>query len=294
MSFKQFFLSLGNGAQIAFCLAFVFLGLLLTVILTAFIGLSAGWQITDINYLRLMQNLQGFFVFILPALLCGSLFSAKPSDYLDLSFARQNSNFPKILIAILVMPLALPLINFLAEWNASWDLPQIFIEMEQSTAILMERFLAVETFAGLLGNIFMIALLPAIGEELLFRGFLQKRFLSIFKNRAASAHLAIWLTAIIFSAIHLQMLGFVPRLILGALLGYLAFWGGNLWFSIIAHFVNNALAVILSFCVNHRIISEDLPEIGKSGGWLIVALSVILVLALMTFFARRRSPKNFN
>ncbi len=93
----------------------------------------------------------------------------------------------------------------------------------------------------------MIALLPALGEELLFRGVAQR----LLANWSGNAHVAVWVAAILFSAIHMQFLGFVPRLCMGAALGYLFLWSGNRWYPIIAHFANNAMAVVIVYMQQH-------------------------------------------
>src|SRR5207344_1198984 len=97
-------------------------------------------------------------------------------------------------------------------------------------------------------NLFIIAFLPALGEELFFRGMMQKLFSQLTKNN----HLAIIITSIIFSAIHLQFYGFLPRMVLGIFLGYLLVWSGSLWLPILAHFVNNASAVLFTFLDNQH------------------------------------------
>ncbi len=87
--------------------------------------------------------------------------------------------------------------------------------------------------------LFVIAVLPAIGEELVFRGLIQNEL----KRLTQNVHVAIWVSALLFSAFHLQFFGFVPRLLLGALFGYLYYWSGNLSMAVLAHFTNNAVAV---------------------------------------------------
>ena len=95
----------------------------------------------------------------------------------------------------------------------------------------------------LLIAIVIIAIIPAIGEELLFRGILQNLFFRSTRN----IHIAILTSAFVFSAIHLQLYGFLPRFLLGVLFGYLYWWAKNLIFPIIAHFFNNSFALTISF-----------------------------------------------
>ncbi len=113
-------------------------------------------------------------------------------------------------------------------------------QQEDQLATLTQRFLYMPSAVDLAINLLMIALIPAIGEELLFRGCLQPIFGRLVKN----AHVGIWLAAIVFSAIHLQFYGFIPRMLLGALFGYLYYYGNSMWYPILGHFLNNGSAVV--------------------------------------------------
>ena len=143
---------------------------------------------------------------------------------------------------------------------------------------LTDSFLKMETPGDMVFNVILIGLIPAIGEELFFRGVLQRIFGELFKNK----HWSVWITAVIFSAVHLQFFGFVPRLLLGAMLGYLFLWSGSLWLPIIAHFVNNATAVILAYTYNSEIFSFNPNTIGSNDeSMLPVLISTVLVAFLM-------------
>ena len=120
---------------------------------------------------------------------------------------------------------------------------QWMIDKEDQADNLIDTLVSSNTFGTMMINLFIIALIPAIGEELIFRGVFQKIFVKLFK----SGHLAIWVTAFIFSAIHFQFFGFIPRFILGLVFGYLFFWSGTLWLPVISHFINNAFPVILTY-----------------------------------------------
>lgn len=111
--------------------------------------------------------------------------------------------------------------------------------MEEITKIVVLD----STISGLLMNLVIMAVIPAVGEELIFRGCLQR----IFCKWIASPHVCIWLVAIIFSAIHMQFYGFLPRMLIGALFGYLYFWSKNIYVPIFAHFLNNASVTVMAF-----------------------------------------------
>jgi membrane protease YdiL (CAAX protease family) len=126
----------------------------------------------------------------------------------------------------------------LPDWLSGVE--QWMIEKEDNATRLTDSLMTSNTFWIMILNVLVIAVMPAIGEELIFRGIFQKIFYNLFK----SGHLAIWFTAFVFSAIHFQFFGFVPRFILGLVFGYLFLWSGTLWLPVISHFVNNAVPVI--------------------------------------------------
>ena len=147
----------------------------------------------------------------------------------------------------LVMALGLTFIitiSPLVEWNMNMEFPDFLKgveswarDAEDKAAELTKAMTSFESVGDLVLGLIVIALLPAIGEELVFRGLFQNEFF----RGSGNIHLSIWLAAIIFSAIHLQFYGFVPRLLLGALFGYLYYWSGSLLIPMFAHFVNNAI-----------------------------------------------------
>jgi membrane protease YdiL (CAAX protease family) len=136
---------------------------------------------------------------------------------------------------------------------------------EDNATHLIDLLIASNTFGIMIFNVFMLAVIPAIGEELIFRGVFQKIFYSLFK----SGHLAIWITAFVFSALHFQFFGFIPRFILGLLFGYLFYWSGTLWLPVISHFVNNAVPVIGAY-------------IQSKGDFGIVSWEQVIILPLIT------------
>ena len=136
-----------------------------------------------------------------------------------------------------------PFIGLLLEWNMMIPFPDWLLSSDGKSEAIVEAFLKMSTYWDLLFTLLVVAVVPAIGEELLFRGYLQQSFSKWLSN----PHVAIIVTAVLFSAIHLHFQGFFPRFILGVLLGYLFYWSGSLWLPILAHFTNNAQAVIFSY-----------------------------------------------
>lgn len=186
------------------------------------------------------------------------------------------------MICIVFFMVAFPLVNYLAEWNATWNLPTFlgnWLEGKESQAEeITKLFLDMPNVGLLILNLIMIALLPAIGEELIFRGIMQRGL-----QKMMNPHVAIWLAAILFSAVHMQFLGFVPRMLMGVAMGYLFFWSGNLWYPIIAHFTNNALAVGVAYGIQHNSIDSSLESAGI-GNPTIAAFSLIFCLMLLYLF----------
>jgi len=158
-----------------------------------------------------------------------------------------------ILLSPIVMILANPIIGLSMELNnflipeGSW-LETIFKPMEEKAAEATEAFLHMPDTGKRFRNLILIALIPAVCEEFVFRGVLQSQFAKWTKN----VHYGVWISAFFFSAIHMQFYGFIPRMLMGGLLGYLLVWSGSIWAPIIAHFTNNGLAVLASYYVQHQ------------------------------------------
>ena len=195
---------------------------------------------------KVLQIFSQVGLFILPALLFAYLTNKaiKP----ELSF---TSSLPTktMLITVFSTLLAIPFINLLAQWNSNWHLPDFLSKTEEWMRVmqtqndqLMELILIMDSPSSIALNFLMMAILPAIGEELIFRGVIQKQLTRWVSN----PHLAIFLTAVFFSAFHMQFLGFLSRLLLGMLFGYLFYYSKNIWVPILAHFVNNSLALVLA------------------------------------------------
>ena len=148
---------------------------------------------------------------------------------------------------------------------------------------ITEAFLSTKSIGGLIGNIFIVAVLPAIGEELLFRGLLQ----GLIKKMTGNFHWAIWVTAALFSALHLQFFGFLPRMLLGAFFGYLLEWTGTLWLPVIAHFINNASGVVIFFFTGTGLEPDkaDSPIFGNNTFFYAVLSSIALWFLLKYLYS---------
>ncbi|MGB0404528.1 MAG: lysostaphin resistance A-like protein [Salibacteraceae bacterium] len=234
--------------------------------------------------MKLSQALITIGTFLVPALILARVYKQKISEF----FLTKSIRFDLLVITTLLAFAAIPVIAWMAELNSqmifpeslSW-LEEIIRSAEDNAMVLTEALLNVTTYPELAINVVVIAVLPALGEEFLFRGALQQTLIKSGKNR----HAAIWITAIIFSAIHFQFYGFLPRMVLGALFGYLMVWGGSIWYSVWAHFINNATSVYIMFLINRKEVEGDLETFGaNSGDWFYAILGVVVVLASLGFF----------
>jgi uncharacterized protein len=218
-------------------------------------------SIKILKFLQLVQSI-GLFV-IIPFLFA---YFAYPSIIESLRLKRKIS-FNILVITILAGICFLPFSNLLVWLNSFLELPDFMSVIEQkmraaenSATEMTTAFLNVSDTTGLLYNVLLIAIIPAIGEELLFRGLLQKTFIELTKN----IHWGVWISAIIFSTIHFQFFGFLPRLFLGVFFGYMLEYSGSLWIPIVAHFVNNLTGVLLSYFVAKNAIPNDAGDFGMT------------------------------
>ena len=259
---------------------------LVLIFVVAFTGLllSSVTILLCANYLNNMvvmkwlQLIQTAFTFVLPAFLLAH-FVGQGVSYLKFTPIRSSLMW---LGVILLMPLALPAVNWLKSLNDLVVLPHFMSgvelwmqQMEHQSELLTEKFLSVSSYSALALNLLVMAAIPALGEELFFRGILQTVL-----GEKLNRHLAVWITAFIFSAIHLQFYGFLPRFLLGAALGYLFLFSGSIWASIVAHFINNALAVVLFFLTFNGYLTFDMDALGTQNTWWLGFLSLTLVCLL--------------
>ena len=187
------------------------------------------------------------------------------------------------LIAFFFAVAALPVISMLAMWNEGLELPsslasleEMMRQWEESSKVLTERFLNTSSVGMMFVNLLVMALLPAVCEEMMFRGWLQRRL-----SNSVNIHVAILVSAFVFSAIHFQFYGFIPRMLIGAALGYLYYYTGSLWAPIIAHFTNNAAAVVTAFLTYNSCTSIDFDVIGTGDTWYLSVASVAVCVALL-------------
>jgi membrane protease YdiL (CAAX protease family) len=166
-------------------------------------------------------------------------------------------------------------------------MPNFLVEMEEGTSEMVRNLLLAEQPHELWFNLLTIAVIPAIGEELIFRGILQKKLDEQLKN----PHLAIWLAALIFSAIHMQFQGFLSRMLLGGILGYMYHWTGNLWVPIFAHLVNNAVQIIGQYFFQKGMIETNIDRAILDVNW-VMTLVAFAVVGVLSFAMKKLNDRN--
>ena len=237
----------------------------------------------DIMFLRYVMISQDIALFVIPALIILTLIKPGGRVHLpDLKLPQINDLALVVVLAFCIFPMT----SFAGQLNSGMNLPdwlsgvqEWMEEKEDNANNMIETLIVSNSFRVMILNLFMIAVLPAIGEELIFRGVLQKIGYRLFK----SGHLAVWIVAFLFSALHFQFFGFIPRFILGLVFGYLFLWGGTLWLSVIAHFVNNAIPVIGVYIKGWDKMSS-IPDISLWKQLMGLTLLLIISLLILRYF----------
>ncbi len=214
--------------------------------------------------------------FLLPPFLAAMLIAPRRANVL--LGTRRKPLFINVLRSLFVMVAAVPFISLASSVNELIPLPVWAKEMEEVAARLTEQVLLVGDAQSFMLNLLVMALLPALGEEVFFRGYVQR----VLRDWVGNPHLAIFASALFFSAFHLQFAGFIPRFLMGAALGYLFYWSGSLWLSIAAHFANNAIAVCAYFYITRHSIPVDMEQVDAAIQG--TSLSALLSIAMTGYF----------
>lgn len=245
----------------------------------------------QINALKTVQLLASLGMFLVPALLFAWL-KFPDGDYLYLQ-ARPSLRFG--LLGILILLAAVPGVGWIYEINKMLQLPQsleglqrLLDDAAKANEQLTLAFLATPRITDLFINLIVIALIPALGEELLFRGCLFQ----LLQEWLRRSHATVWLSAALFSLVHGDAYGFVPRLLMGALLAYLFLWTNNLWVPILAHAVYNGAQVMLAFLFDHGWIGYDIRA-EESFGLPVVLVSTAVCAALVYVLYRQVLERKF-
>lgn len=247
------------------------------------------WKCTTAT-MRIATVVQSIFQMIVPALATALLVCRRPASFLAID---RRPDTLTLILAILGLVAATPVMNCIIEWNASVSFPESLSSLEQTlrsmedhaaeTVLMLE---GAHTLPNLFINILIIGVMAGFGEELFFRG----TFMRLFTTAGFNRHLAIWLVAFIFSSLHLQFFGFIPRMLLGAYFGYLLAWSRCLWIPIVVHATNNILYVVTQYIgFDDKSTGWSIDSIGVDSGILLPAVSSILTAAVLFLLYRLRS-----
>ena len=236
--------------------------------------------------LRVSSGVQMVFMFFMPAITLVTWSGHKPIAYLALN--RSSNSFVLYSIAFLILLLGMPLISLLSQVNQLIILPdwlsglELWMQnLEKSAQTTTNLLLKGTSVWDYLGNILFVGVFAAVAEEVFFRGVLQQLLLKLFKNR----HAGVWMGAFIFSLMHLQFYGFLPRIVLGAVLGYLFLYSKNLWIPIFVHFMNNVLVVTFNFFFRENYIYQYLENPPFTSTFIVAGLiSLGLLIYLFWIF----------
>ena len=262
-----------------------------------FLAQLVGSQIYGLDIFSAMQNgtatleMQKLFIsfysfgaFIVPPFIYARIRSKTPFSYLDIRIARPLLLF---VLTLAIMLCAKPFLEWTIYFNQQMKLPAFMGPVETwmkykeiEAELLTKQLLVMTSSKDLIINLAIIAVIPAIGEELIFRGCLQK----IFTTWTNNPHAGIWIAAILFSAIHFQFYGFIPRMLLGALFGYVFFYSKSILIPILGHFFNNASAVIAAYILQRQGKSLDNITKPEFQVWYLVILSVIFTALLLRIY----------
>lgn len=270
-----------------------FVGAMIGSALVYIIGAAFGFSITQIlgdvdpeaslkvrNGLRISNGISHFFSFTVAALAFAYYFFGN-SFRKKLGF-RTPVRFNNLALGAIIMIASFPFIQLLYFLNRQLPLPDSLTQLEASAENMLQAILTMNSPWELFLNLLVAAFLPALGEELIFRGLVQQRFYRYFKKE----HLPIWITAFIFSTIHFQFEGFLPRMLLGAVLGYLFYWSKNLWIPIFAHFIFNGMQVVGQYFYADAIEKLEAAE-SVAPNWPLGLASLAMILILSYFFIKQ-------
>lgn len=246
----------------------IFVFIAATVLMTTISGVIALFLATDgasPARIRIAIVLQDLLLFVLPPIIAAMIASRRPADLLLLHKPGKLFTYILVIAAMITM---IPAMNRIVALNEHMQLPQWLAGLEQwmesseAAARQSTEIMLGGTSAGaLVVNLLIVGVMAGFAEEIFFRGGLQQLLIT----KPMNPHLAIWLTAVIFSAFHMQFYGFVPRMLLGAYFGYLAWWSGTLWLPVAAHVLNNSTIVVAKWLLANGYISLNLDTVAATG-----------------------------
>ncbi|MGM9859907.1 MAG: lysostaphin resistance A-like protein [Muribaculaceae bacterium] len=265
-------------------LVFTYVVGLVVASILGYVLLRIGGDDRAVAMIRIATVCQDMFMLVLPAVATAVLTC---NDAASLLAVNKRPQRPMMVMAIITMVVSAPAMSYIIDLNASMTLPDSLAGLERSlrefeaaASASVELALGPHTIPNLVMSLLIVSILAGFSEELFFRGALQRLLQSLRISPAA----AVWIAAAIFSAIHMQFFGFVPRMLLGAFFGYLLLWSGSVWVPIIAHAFNNAMFIILRY-----VTGEGDVHVGGEGAGVEVAAAISAVLTAVCLYIMWRA-----
>ena len=275
-------IGLSFSLKIIFLFSIFLICLYLTAALSALLSNKYGVTFFTLNIQICLQNI---LTFTFPAVVIAYFTSSRPLHFLGMTTKLKFKNFAFVLLTYLC---AIPAMNFIIDWNCNIHLPQQFSQIEQ---VLRDFEDAAQAMTNTLTSnnslpriallILSIGVLTGFGEEIFFRGM----FTNLLIQRPYNKHIAIWIGAFVFSLMHFQFFGFIPRMLLGAFFGYLLVWTDCLWLPIFAHALNNSFAIIVKYIEDQDIISFSVDKVGTTD---MMPWSAIISIVIVAFLLSKR------
>lgn len=263
-------------------------GLLVGLFLVAFLSqmLARIDALDSLTLMRLATTLQNLIMFMLPAVAVGVLFGeGNPMRFLHMDKAPSAMAVAGIVLISVVMT---PAMNWLVVWNESLSLPEALKPVEEwmraqenAARETTDTLLSGSSLRDLIATVLCVGLITGLGEEMFFRGALQRICCDGMRRR----HLAVWTAAFVFSALHFQFFGFLPRLVLGAFFGYAYLWSGSLWVPVIGHALNNSAVVAFAWMGSNSIDAAAAGEAGSQSA-VVAIVSAAVTVAIMVAYKK--------
>lgn len=283
---KQFFESTKPGGQLLALLLLFVIFFIIAAGCSAFAMLfGLGVDSPELN------DISQVIMFAATAIVFAALFYGHPLRHLQM--VKTDRMAVKMSAAFVILIAVLPFADWLTQVNDVWHFPSRLegLEaqlraLEERSQSLMEVYLMRDGNWILLSNAFSLALVPAICEELFFRGALQQLLCRSLRNH----HVAIVLTAVVFSLLHGEVFAFLPRFVLGLVLGYVFYYGGSLWINILVHFTNNLMVVVLYRLASQGVIDVEMADsIGAPWYVILLGLAIAIWLFWIVFLKKQKA-----
>lgn len=226
--------------------------------------------------LKIVQLFASGVMFLVPALLFAVIVNRKPLRHLGF---KTRFTLPQLGMVAVIMLAALFLSGALGqvmEWIPLGDKAEKwFRSLEKSYNDQVMVMAQMKSFGDYLFTLLVIAIAPAFFEELLFRGAMQQ----LMVKWTDKAWLGILITSIVFSAIHFSYYGFLSRMALGIVLGYLFYYSKSIWLPVFGHFLNNGFAVTMMFVLQRQgKLTQEAMNDRYPAWWALVTIAVLVVL----------------